>query len=133
MVEQLIQLIFHSRSILRPPRTSKLFDRSISPKTRPPQRYSTILSLFFFNVLLHPRFEIGLAAVHGSDVTTPLGTSKHPRPQNVEPSPERVLQRRNAIARVVTSSAAARWNGIAKLLCRRRDAISRCVDRFNPV
>ena len=55
MVEQLIRLIVHSRSILRPPRTSKLLDRSLSPKTRPPQRYLTILSLFF-NGFLHLRW-----------------------------------------------------------------------------
>ena len=50
MVEQLIRLIVHSRSLLRPPRTSKLLDRSLSPATRPPQRYLT--NLFFFNGFL---------------------------------------------------------------------------------
>ena len=36
MVEQLIRLIVHSRSILRPPRSSKFSDRSLSPAIRPP-------------------------------------------------------------------------------------------------
>ena len=36
MVEQLIRLIVHSRSILRPPRSSKFPNRSLPPAIRPP-------------------------------------------------------------------------------------------------
>ncbi|KAF2580842.1 hypothetical protein F2Q70_00011416 [Brassica cretica] len=57
MVEQLIRLIVHSRSLLRTPRTLKLLDQSLSSATRPPQRYSTIL---FFNGFLHG--QLGLQA-----------------------------------------------------------------------
>ena len=41
MVEQLIRLIVHSWSILRPPRSSKFLDRSLSPAIRPPSWCST--------------------------------------------------------------------------------------------
>ena len=43
MVQQLIRVMVHSRSILRPPRTSKLLDRSLSPAIWPPSRCSTNL------------------------------------------------------------------------------------------
>ncbi|KAF2533485.1 hypothetical protein F2Q70_00029323 [Brassica cretica] len=36
MVEQIIRLKAHPRSILRPPRTLELHDRSLSPAIRPP-------------------------------------------------------------------------------------------------
>ena len=54
MVEQLIRLIVHSRSILRPPRSSKFPDRSLPPAIRPPSWCSTSL-LFSSN---HVKFYV---------------------------------------------------------------------------
>ena len=43
IVEELIRVIVNSRSILRPPRSSKFPDRSLSPAIRPPSWCSTNL------------------------------------------------------------------------------------------
>ncbi|KAF2578457.1 hypothetical protein F2Q70_00036662 [Brassica cretica] len=65
-----------------------------------------------------PRFEIGLAAVNGSDVTTPLGTKRARAQRRDEPAREIHHQR--------SSITAACHSGVKRPLGENKDAIPIC-------